>query len=167
MENVNILGELYILKDKSIPIKSLDETEPILQLLKDNIGFYFYNDCQKLYKLYVDINFINRFADNLLDILNNSNYVGEYAINTNGAEIDFTGNKHLILYQNSDYIITYNENYDNDTSDIPIKIFKSNIKDWVMLNDKREIFTDKKELYRITYINKNSNLFGKGPNKLK
>lgn len=36
-----------------------------------------------------------------------------------------------------------------------------------MLNDKREIFTDKKELYRITYINKNSNLFGKGPNKLK
>lgn len=103
-----------------------------------------YNDCQKLYKLYVDINFINRFADNLLDILNNSNYVGEYAINTNGAEIDFTGNKHLILYQNSDYIITYNENYDNDTSDIPIKIFKSNIKDWVMLNDKREIFTDKK-----------------------
>lgn len=44
MENVNILGELYILKDNSLPLKSKDESQPILQLFKDNIGFYLYND---------------------------------------------------------------------------------------------------------------------------
>lgn len=167
MENVNILGELYILKNNSLPIESKDESQPILQLFKDNIGLYLYSDLQKPLKAYVNHKLINRFADNLLDTLNNSNYVGTYAINTKGKSNDFIDNKHLILYQNPDYIITYNENYDNDNTDIPIKVFKSNIKDWIMLNDKSEIFKDKKELYKTVYINKINNSLGNQPNKLK
>lgn len=167
MENINILGELYILKNNSLPFKNQDESQPILQLFKDNIGFYLYNDSQKSFKAYIEHNFINRFADNLLDVLNNSNYVGTYAINTKGKSNDFIDNKHLILYQNPDYIITYNENYDNDNTDIPIKVFKSDIKDWVMLNEQRKIFKDRKELYKTVYINNINNSFGNDQQKLK